>query len=331
MKKITALFLSLLIFLMTGCSANEYDTSDIPALSDKYVSSVYPTMPVRVIVPFSEGGGTDVVARNLIAAAEESFTQGVSVENVTGEGGATGMREGANAPADGSVITMITVELVTVPHINPNSGILYDQFRPILMVNSAYTAITVRADAPWNSLEELIEYSKSNTLKVGNSGKGAIFHLASAALAQKAGTTFEDVFFESGSAESIKALKTGEIDVVLTSYPEVSAEVDAGNLKTLAMMAPERLEEIPNIPTVKELGYDVSVGTWRGFAVPKDTPDNIVEELSYILSKAAGSMEFVNFMIDTNNAMEMLNGEDFMKRMESDNTMFKELIKNLDL
>lgn len=331
MKKIISLLLVVLIVLMTGCSAKN-DKSDIPAISDKYVSPIYQSMPVRVIVPYSEGGGTDKVARSIMAAAAEDFTKGVAVENITGEGGATGMREGANAEPDGSVITTVTVELTTVPHINSQSGISYEQFKPILMVNSAYSAVTVRADAPWNTLNEFIEYSKANEIKVGNSGTGAIWHLASAALAQAVGTKFTEVPFDSGATEAIASLKNGAVDAVTVSYAEVAEDVVNGNLKVLAVLAPERLEELPDAPTAAELGYgDVVVGTWRGFAVPRDTPDDVVKELSYIISKAAGSMDFVKFMTDSNNTIEILNSDDFYERIKSDDEQFKKLIASLGL
>lgn len=330
MKKLTALLLCGVIALSCGCS-KQASTEDIPKVTDPYVSSIYPTAPVKVIVPYAEGGGTDKVARALVDAAKDSFPKGISVENVVGEGGATGMREGANAEPDGSVITTITVELTTLPHTNKSSGISYDQFKPILMVNSAYSALTVRADAPWNTLQEFIEYSKKNEVKVGNSGNGSIWHLASAGLAQAANTKFTDVGFDGGSKDAIASLKSGNIDAVAVSYAEVDAEVKAGNFKVLGALAPERLEEIPDVPTAKECGYDVSIGTWRGFAVPKDTPDDIANELYYLLSKASGSMDFVKFMVDTNNTIDILNSQEFAERTKTDDEQFKKLISSLGL
>lgn len=333
MNKIYNVFCYLIIItLLVGCNSTaNVDTEPIPAISDKYISSIYPTTPVKVIIPYSEGGGTDKVARSLIDAASDSFPMGISVENITGEGGATGMREGANATADGSVITTITVELTTLPHSNSSSGIAFDQFKPILMVNSAYSAITVKADSPWNTLKEFIDYSKTNQIKVGNSGVGSIWHLASAGLAKAGNTEFIDVPFDGGGAEAITALEKNEIDAVAVSYAEVASQVETGSLKVLAVLAPERLEEAPEIPTAQEFGFNAVIGTWRGFAVPKDTPDEITDELYYILSKAVGTMDFVEFMTNTNNTIEILNSQDFYSRLESDNEQFKQLISTLGL
>lgn len=331
-RRILAFFLAFALICLAGCREN-IDRGDIPAVTDKYVSEVYPTGPVRVIVPYAEGGGTDLVARSFVnaAAAQDSFPQGIEVENILGEGGATGMREGMNAAADGSVITTVTVELTTLPHVNKDSGISFDQFRPIMMVNSAYSAVTVRADSPFNTLEEFIEYSKQNPARVGDSGMGAIWHLASAGLSEAASTKFTELHFDGGSKEAIAAIYNNEVDAITVSYAEVSSDIESGGLKALAVLAPERLEEAPDVPTASELGYNAVIGTWRGFAVPKDTPDDICSELEYIMQKAVGSINFVEFMIDTNNSIEILNGEEFKKRMEIDNDLFKNLIAGMNL
>ncbi|MDD4302601.1 MAG: tripartite tricarboxylate transporter substrate-binding protein, partial [Sphaerochaeta sp.] len=138
----------------------------------------YPSGPVSVIVPYSAGGGTDLVARALVDAAKDNFPKNIAVENRTGGGGAVGMSYGANAKADGSVITMVTVELVTLPHTGTGAGLYYDQFKPIMMVNSAYSAVTVKADSPYDTLNEFLDAAKTKTMRVGNSGVGAIWHLA---------------------------------------------------------------------------------------------------------------------------------------------------------
>lgn len=320
MKKL--LVLLVLLSLVLG-SAFAQGTAEASAVS-------YPNGPVSVVVPYSAGGGTDLVCRALVDAAKGSFPKNISVENRTGGGGAVGMSYGANAKPDGSVITMITVELVTLPHTGTGAGLYYDQFKPIMMVNSAYSAVTVKADSPYNTLKEFLDAAKTKTMRVGNSGVGAIWHLAAAGLAKTAKVNFNHIPFE-GAAPAITSLLGGHIDAITVSYAEVVTQVAAGNLKVLAVLAPERIAATPNIPTAKELGYDVAIGTWRGLGVPKDTPQPIVDQITKIFTDAAKSEAFVKFMNGSNNIIDILDSAAYGKKLAADNDMFKSLIEELGL
>ncbi len=293
-------------------------------------ADTYPTGPVSVIVPYAAGGGTDLIARALVDVAKSNFPKNITVENRTGGGGAVGMSYGANAKADGSVITMITVELVTLPHTGTGAGLYYDQFKPIMMLNSAYSAITVKADSPYNTLTEFINAAKTKNMRVGNSGVGAIWHLAAAGLAKTAGVNFNHIPFD-GAAPAITSLLGGHIDAITVSYAEVDSQVRAGNLKVLAVLAPERISATPNIPTAKELGYDVAIGTWRGFGVPKNTPQPIVDKIYSIFNEAVKNPTFVQYMANTNNIIDVLDGAEYGKKLAVDNAMFKALIDELGL
>lgn len=317
------LFVLISVLALVCGSAFANGTAEVSA-------DTYPSGPVSVIVPYSAGGGTDLVARALVDAAKDSFPKNIAVENRTGGGGAVGMSYAANAKADGSVIGMVTVELVTLPHTGTGAGLYYDQFKPIMMVNSAYSAVTVKADAPWNTLNEFLDASKTKTMKIGNSGVGAIWHLAAAGLAKTANVTFNHIPFE-GAAPAITSLLGGHIDAVTVSYAEVASQIAAGNLKVLAVLAPERIAATPDIPTAKELGYDVAIGTWRGLAVPKDTPDAIVNKIYGIFNTAAKSDSFVAFMKKSNNIIDVMDGPSFGKKLVVDNDMFKALINELGL
>jgi len=115
------------------------------------------------------------------------------------------------------------------------------------------------------------------------------------------------------------------------SYPEVSAQVAAGELRVIAVLAPERLAAIPDVPTALEQGHDVVVGTWRGFGVPAGTPEVVVDQLFDIFSTAAESDEFTTFMTDTNQPIDIQGPEAFSARIASDYEMFETLIANLGI
>lgn len=292
--------------------------------------SAWKDQTVTCIVPYDAGGGTDTVMRALADAAKGSF-KNISVENRSGGGGATGMLAGANAKADGTTVTMITVELATLEAMGTNAGLTYTQFKPIMMVNSACSAITVNAkDDRFNTIQDLIEYSKENEISMGNSGNGAIWHLAAAGLAKETGAKFKHVAYD-GAAGAITDLLGEHIDAVAVSYAEVANYVESGDLKVLAVMSENRLDSIPDVPTCKEAGYDVVLGTWRGLGVPKDTPDEVVEQLYTIFSQAAESDAFVEFMNNSNNVIDIMDGKTFEERIAKDLETYTSLVTDLGL
>ncbi len=240
------------------------------------------------------------------------------------------MSYGQNANPDGSVITMTTVELVTIPHAGAGGDIYYDKFTPIMLINSGYAALTVQKSAPWNTLKEFIEASKSEPMQVGNSGIGSIWHLAGAALEQAADTEFIHIPFD-GAAPAITSLLGGHIQAVSVSYAEVASQVTAGELKVLAVLGPNRLPGIPNIPTAKELGYNAQVGTWRGFGVPLNTPKEITDYIEKAFMDGAKSAQFVKFMKDTQNDIDLLDSKAYGEKLAVDNEMFKKLMTDLGL
>lgn len=290
----------------------------------------YPKGVVAVIVPFSAGGGTDLVTRAAVEAAKAKFPKGISVENRTGGGGAIGMVYGATAKPDGGVLTTITVELTTLPHTGTGGNLKVDQFKPVIMMNSVYSVVSVQADSPYKTLADLIEAAKTKSLQVGNSGVGAIWHLSAAALEKKAGVEFLHVPFE-GAAPAITSILGGHIDFVTVSYPEVAPQVDAGKLRVLAVLAPERFPAIPDVPTAKELGYDVVIGSWRGIGVPAATPDDIADAVYAIFSEATKSQGFIDFMNKNKLVIDIKDPKEFKARIDSDYAMFEKLIKDLGL
>ena len=321
MKKIIALILALvMVMAMTACSGG----------AGAAASTDFSKKNVTCVVPYDAGGGTDAVMRGLADAAKGSF-KAITVENRSGAGGATGMLYGANAKNDGSIVTMITVELATLEAMGNNAGLTYSQFKPIMMVNSAASAITVKADDDrFNTLQDFIEYSKSNEVQVGNSGIGAIWHLAAAGLAKTAGTEFKHVGYD-GANGAITDLLGGHIDAVAVSYAEVNSFVQSGDLKVLAVLANDRLEAIPDVPTAKECGYDAVLGTWRGIAVPASTPDETVAKLYEIFSNAANSDAFKEFMTNTNNVIDIMDGASFTKLIADQLDMYTGLVADLGL
>lgn len=309
MKRITALAAALFV---AACAAKPY-----------------PSKELTVIVPYQPGGGTDLVTRAMANSLKGIVKVPVNVVNKTGGGGAIGMLEGANAKPDGYTLTTITVELVTLPHLN-DIPLKKSLFKIMGMMNSAPSAITVPIDSPYNTIEDFIAAAKTKNLKVGNSGIGAIWHLAAVAFEQKAGIKLNHVPFD-GAAPAIKELLGKQIDAVSVSVPEVRSQIDAKQFKMLAVMGANRHPSYPDVPTLREKGYDVVVETWRGIGMPAGTPDNIVAQIEPAIKQAMESPDFIEFMNKNGLDITYLNGADFSKKIDAENIMFQNMIGELGL
>lgn len=330
MKKILSIFLGIFLLIITaaGCSS----TVNSSASDKKSSNNSFPKKPVTIIVPSSAGGGTDSTARALASASEKYLGQSIGVVNKPGGSGAIGMTEGANAKPDGYTVTMVFVELTMLHHLGL-TPLTHDQFKPIALVNLDPAALTVPADAPYDTLEEFIDYAKKHPgeIKIGNAGSGSIWHIAAESLAKSAGIEVNHVPFD-GAAPAVTSLVGGHIDAVTVSPAEVKSQLDAGNLKTLAVMSDKRSDLIPDVPTFAEKGVKVEpIGTWRGLTVPKDTPDDVVKVLEQAFMKGAKEEEFKKFMQSNGLGISLKSPDEFEQLMKKNDSLFEGMIKDLGL
>ncbi len=291
----------------------------------------YPNRPVELVVAYGAGGGTDVLARAFSEASRKHFSQSITVTNKPGASGAIGLTDVLNAKPDGYKIAMLTVELTTLPHV----GVIkfsYEDFAPIAMLNADPAAITVKADAPWNTVEEFLAAAKKapGEFRVGNSGAGSIWHLAAAAVEDKTGVKFNHIPYP-GAGPAILSLMGGHIEAVSVSAAEVTTQVNAGKLKTLAVMADKRLKGFESVPTLKERNIDVAISAWRGIGAPKTTPPEIIAILKNLAAKTAAEPAFREIMDKQN--MTFAFGDDvvFKAAMVRDHAYFKNLITKLNI
>ncbi|MDM0087348.1 MULTISPECIES: tripartite tricarboxylate transporter substrate binding protein [unclassified Variovorax] len=291
----------------------------------------YPSKPVELVVPASAGGGTDALARGFAEIAKKHFPQPFIVNNKPGASGVVGMGEVLNSKPDGYKVSVVIAELVILPHLNL-SKFTYADFRPIARLNADPSAITVKADAPWNTIEEFLAASKAKPgeMRVGNSGNGSIWHLAAAGLEDKAGVKFNHVPYQ-GAAPGVVALLGGHIDAVAVSPGEVAVHVQAGKLKILAVMADQRLKAFDKVPTLKERKIDLSIGTWRGLAVPKATPTAVVDVLRAAARKTAEEPAMREALEKLNLGFSYLDAAEFGQSMERDHLYFKELVQKVGI
>ena len=262
----------------------------------------FPSRPIQFICPWGAGGGTDRVARMLAVLLEKDLGQPVTVVNRTGGGGAVGHTAGSTASPDGHTITIVTVEIVMM-HWMGLAKVNYTDFKPVALVNMDAAGVSVKSDAPWKTLKELLDYAKANPgkLKASGTGKGGIWDLARAGMLKTAGISVDAIPWvpSEGAAPGLQELVAGGVQVVTCSLPEARSMIEAKKARALAIMGEKRAELFPEVPTLKELGLNWTMGAWRGVGVPKDTPDDIVKILEKSLEKAVASAEFKKFMQDS--------------------------------
>jgi tripartite-type tricarboxylate transporter receptor subunit TctC len=291
----------------------------------------YPDHQIELLVPYQAGGGTDGLARAFADASRKHIDQPIVVINKPGAGGAIGWQEVINSKPDGYKLAVLTVELLTLPHLGL-AKFKYDDFQPIAQLNSDPAAITVKADAPWNTIEDFLAAAKKDpgAVRVGNSGNGSIWHLASAALEDKTGTKFNHIPYP-GAAPAVLSLLGGHIEAVAVSPAEVATHVQGGKLKVLMIMADKRLKGFEKVPTAKERGIDLSIGTWRGLGAPKNTPPEVMARLREITAKVANEPSLREVMDKQNLGFVYTDGAAFKDTLAKDNVYFGELITKLNI
>lgn len=294
-------------------------------------AQAYPSRAIELVVPAGPGGGTDVVARALAEVARKHLPQPVTVLNKPGASGMIGHGEMINARPDGYKLAVVFAEIVIVPHLGLTK-LSYEDFAPIARLNADPAAITVRADAPWNTLEDFLAASraKPGELKMGNSGNGSIWHLAHAALEDKVGVKYIAVPF-GGAAPAVLALMGGHVDAVAVSPGEVATQVQAGKLKTLAVMADKRVKGFDAVPTLKERGIDLSIGTWRGLGAPKATPADVLATWGEVARKTTDDPVFKEALDRLSIGVSYADAETFRANMKRDNDTFKALVNKLGI
>lgn len=286
--------------------------------------------PVTIICPWAAGGGTDRVSRFWAEALQQRLDRPVVVVNRTGGSGAVGHTAGAQARPDGSTITMITFELCTM-HRMGISKLTYQDFRCLVQVNADAAAIIVRQDAPWSSLRELLDDVQKRPGKVRMSGtdSGGAWDLARAGLLRADGQSPQAIVWipTDGAAPSLKELIGGHLEAVCCSVPEAAQSMDSGELRVLAVLSEERLEEFPDVPTAREQGVDWVALGWRGLALPKDTPPQEAAELERICLEIARSPEYAEFMKKNGFGIAIRGSDEFTKFLEQQDAQWNAVVE----
>ena len=261
----------------------------------------YPNRPITMVVPWAEGGGTDILIRALAPELEQALGQPVNVVNRTGGSGLVGHTAMASSPADGYTIGTINVDLSQLV-CQGLTDLSADKFTQIALLNVEHSAVILKADSPYNSLAEVIDAIKSNppgTFTASGSGTGSIYHLAWVGLMVAAGIEADRVTWvpSQGGGPSLQDVASGAVDFVTPPLSDSKALLDAGLIKAVATMSPERNAVFPDIPTIDEaIGVEWNLATWRMIGAPAGLPDDIRDKLLEAIQVAYEGETFQNFM-----------------------------------
>ena len=304
-------------------------------LSFAAVAQPYPTKPIKILVGFAPGGGTDVVARLLAQKMQESMGQPVVVENRAGATGMIAAELLSKSAPDGYTLLM--------GHVNSNAiapnlfkTMAYDavaDFQPVTYVGYVPNVLAVHPSVPANSVAELVALTKKEPGKYtyASSGIGSTQHLAGEMFQILTGTKLVHVPYK-GSGQAITDLLAGQVSMNFDTMPPVLPHVQAGKLKALAISTPQRLPQLPNVPTFTEVGitgFDVT--NWYGMMAPAKTPKDVVQKLSVEINKAMNDPATRAKLVEIGTQLGGGTPEDFEKFLKAELAKYAKLVKDANV
>jgi tripartite-type tricarboxylate transporter receptor subunit TctC len=283
------------------------------------LAQAYPTRPITLIVPWGAGGGTDATARIIGSLLEKDLGQPVTVVNRTGGSGVVGHSAIASAAPDGYTLGMATVE-IGMMHWQGLTELSGTSYTPLGLVNADPAGLQVRADSPYKTVQELLAAIKASPgkFKASGTGQGGIWHLAIAGLLrdQKIDPAALPWVPSNGAAPGLQDMIAGGVEVAPVSLPEARSLIDAGKVRSLAVMNATPSALYPNVPTLKAaLGSDWTMAAWRGLVAPKGIPAEARDKLAAAIKKVAASKDYTEFMAKQGYGVIYAAPDDFAKFM----------------
>jgi len=300
---------------LTGASAQE-------------AASNYPTRAIHIVVGFTPGGGNDIIARVIGQKLSESLGQPVIVENKPGAGAIVATEHVAKAAPDGYTLLVGASGAMA---INPAvyAKLSYDPIRdfvPVSELGSFPLILVVNASSPIKSVAELVAYTRANPNKSNYSSSSAAFQLVTELFKQKTGAPMEVVPYK-GANDSVMAVISGQVTATIADAGPLAGQVHGGQVRALAVAAPQRMEDLPDVPTMKEAGADVDAVLWSGIFVPKGTPPGIVKKLEAEFMRIARLPDVIARLKPLGIESIGNSSEDFAKILAADIVRWTEVAK----
>ena len=257
-------------------------------------SAQYPERPIKMIVPWAAGGDTDNIFRPLAPLLQKHLGQAVVIANVGGASGTVGAREAKGSPPDGYTVYAVH-DYIHLVHYAGLTDITYKDFEPICLVSATPSVLTASPKTPWKNWQELVDDAKKRPGQISvGATLGSTSHIFPASIEKAAGIKFKYVSYE-GLAPRMNAILGGHTDLTDSNLTQ-KGKVDAGQLRFIAIASEQRNPDIPDVPTLRELGMNIVYEVVRGLMVPKGTPEAVRAKLGDACTKATSDTEFKDAM-----------------------------------
>jgi tripartite-type tricarboxylate transporter receptor subunit TctC len=264
------------------------------ALASTQTGAAYPDKPIRLVVPFAPGGGTDTIARTLAAGMSTELGKQIIIDNKPGAGTILGTDAVAKSAPDGYNIVIATFAHAVNPSLVPKLPYAQDKaFAPITMIGKGPNVLVVRADSPYKTVKDIVDAAraKPGTLTYASQGNGTSAHLAGEMFTNLSRIQMTHVPYR-GAGPAITDLMGGQVDMIFGTAAAVSPFVQSGKLRAIAVTSPQPSPSFKGIPTIAATVPGYAVESWYGLYAPAGTPPDVIEKLSAAAKKAARSPEF---------------------------------------
>lgn len=287
----------------------------------------YPKRPIEMIIPFDEGGASDTFARKFAEIINQDLPKPIQPVNKKGSGGLVGMVYAFSQRADGYTLLEVTPSHIIADVMNRGKVKLQEHFEPLARIQSDIYIVGVAKGSKFQQFADIVEYGQENEVTFAGISPGGLDDFTLRALANATGIKIKFIPYKSGS-ELKAAVLGGEVDIYLDKVVSAIGYIRDGAVKPLVILNDERIEkldEFKEVPTTVELGYDVTVGSWRGFMVKKETPDEVKALLIEKMKKAYDTPEYQEFAEKNlvNIRPGYLQAEEFGKFLQQEYDAFK--------
>ena len=286
---------------------------------------------IEIVVPGDPGGGGDVLARQLAKSAGEIAGTRIIVVNKPGAGGQTALQYCASQPADGSCVVHVSRSVITLNPYISESRYTYEDVQGVFRVQIDPTYVAVGKDSPYKTIDDLVTAAKKGdgALTIVSGAVGSVEYVLVKQLEQAAGFTASYGPYEGGSTVGLD-LAGGHSEVGIINASDNLDLIKSGQVRLLAVARPERTDIFPDVPTLAESGYDVGdLDQWRGFVVPKDTPQDVIDALDTLFTKAIDTDDFKAYQDASGLLPGVLDQADFDAMMKDQSAAAQALFKQL--
>ena len=309
-------------------------TALLPLAFSAAAQDTFPSRPIQMIVPFPPGGVADITGRPTAHVMGKLLKQSVVVQNKPGAGGSVGAALAARAAPDGYTILMALSSISVLPVADRLQGRTpayeLDQLGPIALISADPTVLVVREDGPYKTLKDLVDAAKARpgTINYGSSGVYGTLHVAMEIFAGAAGIKLFHIPYQ-GGGPAVAALLGGQIDALASGPSAAIGQIKAGKMRALAVWGDKRLASLPDVPSMKELGYDATFYIWSGLFAPAATPQSVMTVLRDAARRTTEDPEFKEAMAKVETPIAYLDAPQFKTFLDRDSQRLRTAVERI--